>query len=207
MSYVLRNINLDKLADYIRNKGDLAEIPALHLLDTVKELRTALSEVSDQRDRLVRELKDAHGKEFAEGVEAAWKLVDRCALNAGSVGCVPESAVLSIIADRIRALAPPEECRCCNGRGEIGGFVGSPDNGGYQTDPCPECSTPDRSEVDRLSRRNEELERNLTAHHEDNLRLREALERIAGPVPASRQSTPVSYLQGIAREALGGEVE
>lgn len=34
--------------------------------------------------------------------------------------------------------AVPRLCRTCNGRGEIGGFVGA--ESGYQTDPCPDCT-------------------------------------------------------------------
>jgi hypothetical protein len=33
-------------------------------------------------------------------------------------------------------------------------------------------------------------------------RYKEALERIAANIPASRQNTPITYLQGIAKEAL-----
>jgi hypothetical protein len=45
-----------------------------------------------------------------------------------------------------------------------------------------------------------------TTYHDsilaENKKLNEALERIASDIPASRQNTPVSYLQGIAKAAL-----
>lgn len=41
------------------------------------------------------------------------------------------------------ALAKPVEppkCSTCNGHGEIGGLL--PGDGGYQSDPCPDCAKP-----------------------------------------------------------------
>jgi hypothetical protein len=42
-------------------------------------------------------------------------------------------------------------CPTCDGRGEIGGFVGSPGSGaeGYQTDRCPDCGGTDETNEQR----------------------------------------------------------
>lgn len=41
----------------------------------------------------------------------------------------------------------PEACRTCNGHGLIGGFVGGPDHGGYDSELCPDCNQPAKAEV------------------------------------------------------------
>lgn len=46
----------------------------------------------------------------------------------------------------LAAIPPQPACGTCNGHGEIGGFVGGPENGSYQMDPCPDCSPPNIGE-------------------------------------------------------------
>lgn len=60
--YQIREINLDKLADFVRAEGELGETPALHLLDTIRVMReqnlalaVKLAHATNDADRLQKE--------------------------------------------------------------------------------------------------------------------------------------------------------
>lgn len=61
--YQMRNINLDRLAEYVRSNDGLSETPTLHLLDTIRclqdfggDLHRQLCLVVNERDRLEAEV-------------------------------------------------------------------------------------------------------------------------------------------------------
>lgn len=59
-----------------------------------------------------------------------------------------------------------------------------------------------RGNVERLIAERDLFKKETGALASDSVRYQSALNQIASSIPASRQNTPVSYLQGIAKAAL-----
>ena len=54
--YQIRNIDIDKLADWIRSEGQLGEEPALHLLGTIRVMRQQKLEQEARHAHEIQEL-------------------------------------------------------------------------------------------------------------------------------------------------------
>lgn len=59
--YKLRNINLNKLADFVRTNGGLDETPVLHLLDTIRVMRGRMPEQMQDCTIVFEECEKGHG--------------------------------------------------------------------------------------------------------------------------------------------------
>ena len=94
-------------------------------------------------------------------------------------------------------------CKTCNGRGEIGGWVGqTAESGGYESEPCPECSrtvealTADRDNWrSRAAERNAECERRFIAQHAAQARAEKAEASLVELAGLSQSQPGVSAVQ------------
>jgi len=77
--YNMDRKGIDKLADFIRSKGELAETPALHLLDMIVGLQERIAVMekrTEEAQEVLRQIGDyAHGRSTGPTVpDALWEV-------------------------------------------------------------------------------------------------------------------------------------